>query len=132
MPSTTARVTYDGTTTHQGRIPNSLRQIDWDTTGLILAGGTKRNFGVGGTILRDGGTLIFHHAPKAGLGGVPEGADGSIQGLLPNRTLDRVLLSAHDGWDINLGRPVRRFPNGQRWSVGLGGVAAGLRRRFLR
>ncbi|MCX7799254.1 MAG: PEP-CTERM sorting domain-containing protein [Fimbriimonadales bacterium] len=136
---TATRVTYDGTTTYQGGSGalRSLWQIDWDTTGLVLPGGAKMNFGVSGSTT-SGSTLIFNHASNAAKGGVPaDGADGSIKGFQPDGSFDYIWNSGVDGgWDkpsdINVvvtGVPV---PEPATLALGLGGLAAAALRRRRR
>ncbi len=137
---TASRTTYDGSTTIQGASGAlfSLWQIDWDTTGLVLAGGATYNFGVSG-VQTDDSTLIFNHASNAALGGVPaDGADGFLKGWEPDGTFGYTWNSGapRGGWDkssdINVvvtGVPV---PEPATVALGLGGLAAAALRRRRR
>lgn len=137
---TATRVTYDGSTTYQGGggALRSLWQIDWNTAGLVLAGGATYNFGVSG-LRTDGSTTIFNHASNAALGGVPaDGADNLFKRWQPDGTFGNSWNSGAPGggWDkssdVNVvvtGVPV---PEPATIALGLGGLAVALRRRARR
>ena len=135
-PFTATRVTYDGSTTYDGLgSMYSLWQIDWDTAGLVLAGGSKYNFGVSG-LRTDGSTRIFNHASNAGLGGVPsDGADNLIILFQTDGAFGRfddVGDGTFSSMDINVvvtGVPV---PEPATIALGLGGLAAAALRRRAR
>lgn len=135
---TATKVKYADGTSYQGSSGSflDLWQIDWLTSGLVLAANTKFNFGVSGTTIA-GSTTIFNHASNAALGGLTaDGADDLFSGWDSTGGDFGTVNSMGNGWDkssdINVmvaGEPV---PEPMTLAIGVAGLAAAMRRRRSR